>query len=204
MLAVRNDKTVEKKPVQNMAAVYATLKKAFIGWAYYSLADLTHFGQGPILKVKQLSGHDFQHYQKLWSELMGNGEYLFPKLPVNAVTLVVDATCLDPASVVKALPADDVDYPILAWNRNVEGQTDIVTLGNGYHCQQVVENLLLQQEQVALKTLENKIKRVKEKQPMIRAELVAQRKLLPDDMLKKGLWLADVYDKGKRQYITNN
>jgi hypothetical protein len=135
----------------------------------------------------------------LWKKLMGEGELLFSKLPMNSITLLLDASCVEAGSVVKE-PGHDQEYLTLAWREDVVGQDDVILLGNGYNWQQVVEMLLLHKEQATLKCLTKKIVSMDERplsDPTLKTGLISNRSLLQDVMLTKGLWLADVYDQGE-------
>jgi hypothetical protein len=50
-VAVEEEPQDHKQLAADLKAVYTMLDSAFMGWAYYSLADMTHFGHGPLLRV---------------------------------------------------------------------------------------------------------------------------------------------------------
>jgi hypothetical protein len=179
-------------------AIQTTLAMAFIGRAYYSLSNEDQCGKGPILQTREVNERHTQHFRTLWQKF-NEGKYLFKQLPVNAVELLVDSKKLDRTSVMMAVPEHNQDYSILRWNQPVAGQTGVVTLVNGYNRQQMVEHLLLQEEKAAVLKCEKKMEKNKEK-VIPNADLDAKCLEVMDNiheaMIEKGMWLANVYDKG--------
>ena len=74
------------------------------------------------------------------------------------------------------------DYKVLEWNMDVAGMHDIVMLKYKHIYQLLVEHKLLAEEGVVLQGLATS-----------EVDLVAQREQV-NGSLKKGLWLAEVYD----------